>query len=150
MKVVWKEDSTNRIKRVSAGFSWTVFFLSFLVPLWRRHWSWAGLLIVAEVFIYVVIEVATPNVSTSLDSNNEFVHVRQEELLTYFVLTICYLAITAYISAIYNRNYGKHLIDKGWKVVGVDGGTHSSLEGKWNMEIPKADTTTLVTEIKMK
>lgn len=76
--------------------------------------------------------------------------VSLEEVILYDMLVFALATLWAYISMIYNRNYGKHLIDKGYMVAGVEGGNHDSLEAVWNMEIPKADTTTFVTEIKMK
>lgn len=133
MKAVWKQDSTNTTKTVSAGFSWTVFFLGALVPLWRRHWLWFGIMLgigivaltITILSIVVISDTTVPELKPS-----------------YFILSILSIPIEVvmvYLCVIYNRSYAKHLIKKGYKVVEVIGGNHDALEGIWNTKVPKAD-----------
>lgn len=36
-------------KTVKVGFSWTVFFFGFFVPLFRGDWKWAGIMVLSEL-----------------------------------------------------------------------------------------------------
>ena len=141
MKVVWK-DSAGKTKVVSAGFSYTVVFSGGLllggaiVPLYRKHWRWAGLLAGLSILT---------NVPFLLDLDKwvlaGFAHLPK---VTAFVVDLLWIQIVGflwvYVSAKYNRIYAKHLIRNGHKAVQVIGGTFKELEAKWGMEIPKADS----------
>ena len=38
-------------KTVKAGFSWTVFFFGFFVPLFRGDWKWAGIMAISSIIV---------------------------------------------------------------------------------------------------
>lgn len=73
-----KNKHTNDIKNAPVGFSWTVLFFSFLVPLLRKHYS--------GVVFWLVLSVLT------------------------FGLALLFFPF------IYNKEYIKHLISKGYQV----------------------------------
>ena len=41
MKIVLNHPQTSMVKTVKVGFSWTMFFFGFFVPLFRGDWKWA-------------------------------------------------------------------------------------------------------------
>ena len=38
-------------KTVKVGFSWTVFFFGFFVPLFRGDWKWAGIMAISSIVV---------------------------------------------------------------------------------------------------
>lgn len=38
-------------KTVKVGFSWTVFFFGFFVPLFRGDWKWAGVMAISSIVV---------------------------------------------------------------------------------------------------
>ncbi|MFJ7830871.1 hypothetical protein ACIQXU_11650 [Peribacillus sp. NPDC097284] len=52
MKVNLKHPETNMVKTVKVGFSWTVFFFSFLPPLFRGDWKWGIIIFLAASFTF--------------------------------------------------------------------------------------------------
>ena len=38
-------------KTVKVGFSWTVFFFGFFVPLFRGDWKWAGIMAISSIIV---------------------------------------------------------------------------------------------------
>ena len=49
MKVALR-DSNGFVKEVKLGFSWTVLFFGFFVPLIRGDWKWLGIMLVISIF----------------------------------------------------------------------------------------------------
>ena len=41
-------------KTVKVGFSWTVFFFGFFVPLFRGDWKWAGIMAISSIVVAMV------------------------------------------------------------------------------------------------
>lgn len=44
-----KNPSTNQFKQVKAGFSWTMFFFGFWVPLFRGDWKWLIIMLLLDI-----------------------------------------------------------------------------------------------------
>ncbi|MGI1827801.1 DUF2628 domain-containing protein [Ligilactobacillus salivarius] len=51
MKVNLSNSSTNQVKQVKVGFSWTVFFFGLFPPLFRGDWKWFGILLIINLVI---------------------------------------------------------------------------------------------------
>lgn len=51
-KLIMKNKNTNDIRNAPVGFSWTVLFFSFLVPLFRKHYSAVVLWLVFSVLTF--------------------------------------------------------------------------------------------------
>lgn len=41
-------------KTVKVGFSWTVFFFGFFVPLFRGDWKWALIMVASEIALAIL------------------------------------------------------------------------------------------------
>lgn len=51
MRVNLENPTTNQLKQVKAGFSWTTFFFGFWPALFRGDWKWFGIQLVIEIFL---------------------------------------------------------------------------------------------------
>lgn len=49
MIVNLKNPATNQFKQVKAGFSWTMFFFGFWVPLFRGDWKWLIIMLLLDI-----------------------------------------------------------------------------------------------------
>lgn len=49
MLVNLKNPTTNQFKQVKAGFSWTMFFFGFWVPLFRGDWKWLIIMLLLDL-----------------------------------------------------------------------------------------------------
>lgn len=49
MIVNLKNPATNQFKQVKAGFSWTMFFFGFWVPLFRGDWKWLIVMLLLDI-----------------------------------------------------------------------------------------------------
>ncbi len=49
MIVNLKNPATNQFKQVKAGFSWTMFFFGFWVPLVRGDWKWLIIMLLLDI-----------------------------------------------------------------------------------------------------
>ena len=77
-------------KEVKVGFSWTVFFFGFFVPLFRGDLKWAAIMFFGTI------------------------------LLGFATLGIGGGVLGIVMSFVYNKIYIKDLIEKGWKPVGEE------------------------------
>ena len=48
------ENQNGEIKEVKAGFSWTTFFFSFFVPLFRKDWKWFGIMLATKLVVTIL------------------------------------------------------------------------------------------------
>lgn len=48
-KFILKNPRTGSIKAAPVGFSWTVLLFGFLVPVYRKDWLWAILMLILEI-----------------------------------------------------------------------------------------------------
>lgn len=48
-KLILKNPSDGTIKSAPIGFSWTVLFFGFLVPIYRKDWFWAFVMLILEI-----------------------------------------------------------------------------------------------------
>lgn len=48
-KLILKDHRNGLIKSAPIGFSWTVFFFGFLVPLYRKDWLWTFIMLAVEI-----------------------------------------------------------------------------------------------------
>lgn len=46
---ILKNPRTGSIKSAPAGFSWTTLLFGFLVPIYRKDWLWAVIILLAEI-----------------------------------------------------------------------------------------------------
>ena len=49
MIVNLKNPQTNQFKQAKAGFSWTMFFFGFWVPLFRGDWKWLIIMLLLDL-----------------------------------------------------------------------------------------------------
>jgi hypothetical protein len=49
MIVNLKNPNTNQFKQVKIGFSWTMFFFGFWVPLFRGDWKWLIIMLLLDI-----------------------------------------------------------------------------------------------------
>lgn len=89
---------TGIIKKVKVGFSWTFFFFSFLVPLFRGDIKWC--------LLSIVIGICTFGIG---------------------ILVLCFK---------YNRLYTVKLLEKGYKVREVEGGTQAGAAALLGIKLP--------------
>ncbi|MGT2716483.1 DUF2628 domain-containing protein [Streptococcus respiraculi] len=58
----------GQIKQAPVGFSWTTFFFTFCVPLFRKDWKWAAIMFVvkliyralffnSDIYIFIIIVI---------------------------------------------------------------------------------------------
>ena len=50
--IVFEDPNTGYIKKAPVGFSWTIFFFSFLVPRYRGDWTWTFILLFLGAFTF--------------------------------------------------------------------------------------------------
>ena len=62
MKVNLSNSSTNQVKQVKVGFSWTVFFFGIFPPLFRGDWKWFGIILLADL----VLAILTAGIGTAI------------------------------------------------------------------------------------
>jgi len=48
-KIIFENPNTGAIKEAPVGFSWTVFFFNFFLPLFRGDWKWTIIMLVTAV-----------------------------------------------------------------------------------------------------
>lgn len=51
MRVNLENNTTNQIKQVKTGFSWTTFFFGFWPALFRGDWKWFGIQLAIEIVL---------------------------------------------------------------------------------------------------
>ncbi|EGC92637.1 hypothetical protein HMPREF9402_0025 [Turicibacter sp. HGF1] len=78
-------NNLNMLKEVKVGFSWTILFFGFFVPLFRQDWIWG----VSMFFVSVALMV----------------------LKVYYLNPIFYLIM----AIIYNKLYIENLLSEGWR-----------------------------------
>lgn len=49
MMVNMRNPQTDQIKQVKVGFSWTMFFFGFWVPLIRGDWKWLVVMLLLDI-----------------------------------------------------------------------------------------------------
>ncbi|MBM7643742.1 DUF2628 domain-containing protein [Streptococcus loxodontisalivarius] len=91
MKVNLKNPETNQTKSVKVGFSWTTFFFGFFVPLFRADWKWFGIMLGTSLLVGIIFTVLNASGGS--------------------------WAVSVGFAFIYNNEYIKDLIKKGWKPV---------------------------------
>lgn len=85
MFVNLKNENTNQVKRVKAGFSWTTLLFGAFVPLFRADWTWFLLMLVSNI------------------------------VLAFYVSPYGALGLEIVLAFIYNKYYIQRLETKGFK-----------------------------------
>ena len=100
MTLVLQHPNTGIIKRVKVGFSWTYFFFSILVPLFRGDFKW--------FILGAIIGICTLGVGD---------------------IVLCF---------IYNRIYTVGLIEKGFRIREVEGGSLTEASARFGIRLQTA------------
>ncbi|HEM3560697.1 TPA: DUF2628 domain-containing protein [Streptococcus suis] len=79
----------GQIKQAPLGFSWTTFFFTMWVAVFRKDWKWAGIMFAANALIGT--------------------------LASQFDLGYLVFAVNIVMGFLYNKLYLKELQKKGWK-----------------------------------
>jgi len=98
MHVTLKKDSGVH-EKVKLGFSWTVLFWSFFVPLFRNDFKWAAIMFVAAFISPKLIET-TNQVSIGP-----------------ITINIVPFSVGLVFAYIYNKIYIKNLLKDGYKII---------------------------------
>ena len=75
MIVNLKSPATNQFKQCKAGFSWTMFFFGFWVPLFRGDWKWLIIMLLLDligIFTFGVV-TAVANIVMSFLYNKLYI-----------------------------------------------------------------------------
>lgn len=122
-KIVFENENTVTPRlEAPVGFSWTMLFFSWMVPVSKKDFKWAAIMALCELLILLAFLA--------------------------FPLAIVILPIPKFLFAfIYNKIRIKKLIEEGWKAKSLSppggpndlGALLDSLKAKWNIEIPRIE-----------
>lgn len=98
MHITLKNNAGER-KEVKLGFSWTVLFFGFFVPLFRSDFKWAGIMFAAGVI--------SPRLKTTL----------YKVSIGPIIINIVPFSVGLIFAYIYNKIYTKNLLKDGYKTI---------------------------------
>lgn len=101
MQVTLTNDSGVR-KEVKLGFSWTVLFFSFLVPLFRSDFKWAAIMFAAAL-------ISPRLIATTYQVN-----------IGPIIIDIVSFYVGIVFAYIYNKIYIKNLLKAGCKIINLE------------------------------
>ena len=55
MNIYLKHPQTGAIKECPTGFSWTMLFFGFFVPLFRKNWKWAAIMFFGALVAFEIM-----------------------------------------------------------------------------------------------
>lgn len=97
------------MKRSFVGFSWTVFFFGFFVPIFRGDWVWFILMLIAAIITY--------SIGFTIDPTGNFVLMQDLTDDTLPASSLAFLICTSsnvVFASIYNKRYTRKLLKKNY------------------------------------
>lgn len=111
-EVFLKKDNVIIESRV--GFSWTTLFFGWMVPFFRRDWSWGIFMI---LFSTVTLGISSSMFWLTIFSSSMAFFSNGSLIPSGFLMfcSICCLWLgNIFFGFVYNREYNKFLIKQGW------------------------------------